>query len=167
MQTAHLIHYILCCCGIAVSLYTIQVEWLLLNIPGYEPSCNISALSMSCSRVFTSKYARPLSNWNIVSRGSLWDLSLPQLALLYFVPLLLLPALSATSKWTVRVYRLLSYTSVAFNIYLAYILKFVLGELCIVCVSNYIVNLGLVLTVDRIARRSDVTTVKEEYKKIR
>lgn len=160
-------HLVLCIVGIAIALYTIHVESMLVTIPGYEPSCNISYLSMSCSKVFTSRFARPLSNWGVVQKSAAYDFSLPQLALFYFLPLLAFPAVSKRSRLATSMYRLLSYLAVAFNIYLAYVLKFILGEFCIVCVSNYIVNLGLLLTIDNIARHaSDPPTTKFRSKKI-
>ena len=154
-------HFILCLTGIGLALYSIYVESMLSNVPGYSPSCDISSWTMSCSKVFTSKYAKPLSNWGLVLNGSMLDLSLPHMALMYFIPLLLLPTLAKKQSKGVVIFRVLSYASVCFNLYLAYILKFVLGEVCIVCVSNYIVNLGLVLTVDNIARDAGVRKVSK------
>ena len=147
-------HYSLCVAGIVIALYSIYVESMLVTMPGYEPSCNISFLSMSCSKVFTSRFARPLSNWGFVRKGTSFDFSLPQLALFYFLPLLAFPAVSKRSRLATRIYRSLSYLAVGFNMYLAYVLKFILVELCVVCVSNYIVNLGLLLTIDNIARHA-------------
>jgi uncharacterized membrane protein len=155
-----IIHYSLCLVGIGIALYSLYVESMLVNIPGYTPACDVSAWAMSCSKVFNSKYARPLSNVGFVKRGHVLDLSLPYLALLYFVPLMFLPAISKQQPTSVKLFRATSYVAVCFNMYLAYILKFVLGEVCLVCVSNYIVNLGLVLTVDNIARTSGISENK-------
>lgn len=149
-------HYLLCIAGIGLSLYSMYVESMLSNIPGYSPSCDISSWAMSCSKVFTSRYAKPFSNFGLVEKGSPFDIALPQLALMYFIPLLMLPTLAKRQRKGLVVFRILSYVSVCFNLYLAYVLKFVLGEVCIVCFSNYIVNLGLVLTVDRLVRGASI-----------
>lgn len=146
------LHYVLCLSGIGLALYSMHVELMLVEIPGYTPACDISSWAMSCSKVFTSKFAKPLSNWNIVSRGSSFDFSLPQFAIVYFMLMLILPTVRDKMPSLVVGFRSLSYMAIAFNLYLAYILKFVLGEVCVVCVGNYFVNLGLWLTVSRISR---------------
>lgn len=144
-------HFVLCALGVGIAFYSIHVESMLVNIPGYAPACDISSWAMSCSKVFNSEYAKPLSHWGLVAKRSFFDLSLPQLALLYFVPLMAFPRLFKMAPRVGSIFRTLSYLAIGFNLYLAYILKFVLGEVCIVCVSNYIVNLGLWMTVNRIA----------------
>ena len=159
------LHVLLCLAGIGIALYSIHVESMMTSIPGYTPSCDISSWKMSCSKVFSSAYARPLSNWSLVKRGSSYDFSLPQIALMYFAPLIMLPIIARRRPGRVFLFRVLSYIAVGFNLYLAYILKFVIGEVCIVCLSNYVVNMGLLLTVDNLARaakaRSDISAIKK------
>lgn len=158
------LHYVLCFAGIGIALYSMHVESMLVEIPGYTPACDISSWAMSCSKVFTSKYAKPLSNWDIVSRGSSFDFSLPQFAIVYFILMLILPDVRDKKPSLVVGFRTLSYMAIAFNLYLAYILKFVLGEVCVVCVSNYFVNSGLWLTVSRISREETLTHVRRGRK---
>ncbi len=64
--------------------------------------------------------------------------------------MIILPLCTKKQSFTKPLMRLLSYVAVAFNLYLAMVLKFVLGEVCPVCISNYIVNLGLLISVNRI-----------------
>lgn len=144
-------HVSLCLAGLVIAIYSIHVESMLIDLPGYTPACDISSWKMSCSKVFKSKYAKPFSHWGIVKRHSVFDLSLPQLAILYFIPVLSFPFLRSKFYITRRLFQYLSYASIVFNAYLAYILKFILREICIVCVSNYIVVLGLLLTINLLA----------------
>ena len=146
-------HTLLCITGILIALYSLHVEAMLVDIPGYTPACDITAWTMSCSKVFNSKYARPLSNWGLVKGRSDLDFSLPQMAIVYFGLMLVFPIISDRRPSSKTWFKLMSYAALAFNVYLAYVLKFKLGEFCIVCVSNYIVNLALGLTVNRISKQ--------------
>lgn len=157
-------HASLCLAGIAIAFYSIHVESMLIDLPGYTPACDMSSWKMSCSKVFKSRYAKPFSHWGIVNRSSLFDLSLPQLAIFYFIPVLLFPFLRRKFYITRRLFQYLSYASIVFNVYLAYILKFVLQEFCVVCVSNYIVVLGLCLTINLLA--GEKVSEKEATKKL-
>jgi len=139
------LHLLFVLFGFVVAGYSLYVEAMLIDIPGYEPSCDLSSLQMSCSKVFNSKYAKMFSYWGFVKHGSALDLSLPQLAIIYFTLLLLAPVIIRRYPFTARYYRLVSVCAVGFNGYLAYILKFKLGEFCIVCVTNYIIN-GVIFT---------------------
>jgi uncharacterized membrane protein len=134
------LHILFVLLGFIVSGYTLHIEAMLVNVPGYEPSCDSSRLQMSCSKVFSSKYAKILSYWGLVTVGSAFDFSLPQLAIAYFSLALSAPAMIRRIPSTARFFRIVSYCAVAFNLYLAYILKFKLGEFCIVCVTNYVIN---------------------------
>jgi uncharacterized membrane protein len=148
----HSLHYLLCCAGVVLALYTLHVESMLLEIPGYTPACDISDWAMSCSRVFNSKYAHPMSNFGFVNRGSSLDFSLGQLALVYFGMMFTFPLVKRRVSSSGAIFRIISHGAIGFNAYLAYVLKFVLGEVCIVCVSNYLVNLALWLTISKISR---------------
>ena len=161
MRLLTLSHALLSITGIFAALYSMHVEAMLIQLPGYSPACDISSWAMSCSKVFTSKYARPLSNWGLAKERSLLDLSLPQLALFYFVPALIFPIVRTRFPFTSDLFRLLSHASLAFNVYLACILKFVLGEFCVVCALNYIVVLGLWVTINRLAGEGETVRGKK------
>ena len=155
------IHLLLVTLGILVAGYALHVEAMLVEIPGYQPSCDISSLQMSCSKVFNSKYAKILSYWGLVERGSALDLSLPQFALLYFFACLFLPISVRRVPQTKFMWRLLSYVVVVFNLYLAYILKFKLGEFCIVCVTNYVINAGVLITTHKLTKSAAISSTKK------
>mmetsp|Transcript_84530 Transcript_84530/g.239770 ORF Transcript_84530/g.239770 Transcript_84530/m.239770 type:complete len:166 (+) Transcript_84530:48-545(+) len=126
--------------GLLLQFYTMHVEAQAGRVPGYQAACDLAAWGMSCTRVFTSPYAHILRHWGLVSRGSLLDLSLPQLALPYFLLLLSYPAARRRSPLAPAAFLAVAAASIAFNVYLACILKFVLKEFCIICASTYVIN---------------------------
>jgi len=126
--------------GLALAFYSIHVENQLRMHPGYEASCDMELPFfgvVSCTRVFSSPHANILSFWGIVEKNSYFDWSLPWLAIIYFILTLHYPLLH---RRFLKCYFALAVMAVTFNIYLALILKFVLQEFCVICVSNYVVN---------------------------
>lgn len=130
--------------GIALSIYTIHVEGQIAKVPGYQALCDIGSgwlAGSSCSKVFTSSWSHILSHWGLVEKGGPLDLSLPQLAIPYFVVLLGYPvARKASPTLAPPAFFAVSCASICFSLYLASILKFVLKEFCIICFSNYVIN---------------------------
>eukprot|EP00933_Yihiella_yeosuensis_P014093 TRINITY_DN12761_c0_g1_i2.p1 TRINITY_DN12761_c0_g1~~TRINITY_DN12761_c0_g1_i2.p1 ORF type:complete len:169 (-),score=17.95 TRINITY_DN12761_c0_g1_i2:151-657(-) len=125
--------------GIALNIYTMYVESQIAQVPGYVPACNLGSWS-SCSKVFTSPYAHILSYWGLVEKGSTLDLSLPQLAIPYFLLLMFYPVARKMSNLMPIVFLGIGIASIGFNVYLACILKFVLKEFCVICASTYFIN---------------------------
>merc|ERR1712060_800695 len=125
--------------GIAISLYTIHVENQIAKIPGYQPACDLGSWS-SCSKVFSSPWAHILRHWGLVEKGSLFDLSLPQMAIPYFLLLMIYPIARRKSSYAPSFYLAVGVGAIAFNVYLACILKFVLKEFCVICATTYVVN---------------------------
>jgi vitamin-K-epoxide reductase (warfarin-sensitive) len=154
-------HLLVITAGILVAFYALYVEAMLIGVPGYQPSCDISSFQMSCSKVFNSKYAKILSYWGLVPKGGHLDFSLPQFALLYFIACLFLPLIVRRFPRTKSLWRSLSYAVVCFNLYLAYILKYKLGEFCIVCVTNYAINAGVLYTTHMLTSSSSISTTKK------
>ena len=139
--------------GLAISAYALYVEARLAADDDYAPPCDIKKGRLkgaSCSSVFTSPHGKILSKWKLVRRGSALDFSNAALGAAFYVmtalhdallpaapPLLLLAACAA---------------SLLFSAYLAYILRYVLKEFCVVCYSMYAVNVALaVLAAARVA----------------
>mmetsp|Transcript_16345 Transcript_16345/g.45233 ORF Transcript_16345/g.45233 Transcript_16345/m.45233 type:complete len:165 (+) Transcript_16345:96-590(+) len=124
--------------GILLNVYTMHIESQIGKIPGYQPACDVGWAS--CSKVFTSPWAHILRHWGLVEQGSLFDLSLPQLAIPYFLLLMSYPVARRKSSYAPSLFLGVGVCSIAFNIYLACILKFVLKEFCIICASTYVIN---------------------------
>jgi len=147
--------------GFAIATYALSVEYNM-DTPGYEAKCDIGA-GFSCTAVFKSPYAHVLSHWGVVPHGHPMDLSLAVAGILlygaYFI---------AGSLWHVIPARSTIFLTVAsagalFSCYLLYVLKFILGDFCIVCTGFHTVNfsmLALAIFEARDARRDNarVTT---------
>ncbi|CAE8689092.1 unnamed protein product [Polarella glacialis] len=127
--------------GIALSIYTIYVESQINQTPGYVASCDFGSWS-SCSKVFTSSYSHILSHWGLVEKHSPLDLSLPQLAIPFFLVLMFYPVARKKSQYAPAAYLCIGVASLGFNIYLACVLKFILKEFCIICASTYVINIS-------------------------
>mmetsp|Transcript_61534 Transcript_61534/g.179851 ORF Transcript_61534/g.179851 Transcript_61534/m.179851 type:complete len:168 (+) Transcript_61534:31-534(+) len=149
--------------GLVVAAYTIYVEGQISKIPGYQAACDLGSWS-SCSRVFTSPYAHILSHWGLAEKGGLLDFSLPQLAVPYFLLLMVYPVVRRKlPTWGPTLFLAVGVGAVCFNVYLACILKFVLREFCVVCASNYVVNGGCFtcLLLDFLAMRRRLADFKK------
>ncbi|XP_058443489.1 vitamin K epoxide reductase complex subunit 1-like protein 1 [Malaya genurostris] len=125
--------------GFLLSLYTSYVEIRTERDHGYQAMCDISE-RVSCTKVFTSEYGR---GFGIVGSilGADSALNLPNgfYGIFYYF---LVAGLAFSNN--IRVARLTAYLiglSNLLSIYLAYLLYFVLEDLCVVCVTTYAVNL--------------------------
>ena len=119
--------------GILVSIYALYVEHQKALNPDYEAACDISEKA-SCSKVLMSSYGHILSQWGLVSEGSLLDVPNPVLGIGFYGLVLLWPYQRR------EVVLCASIGSLLFSFYLAFILYSVLGDFCIVCVSSYAIN---------------------------
>lgn len=126
--------------GIAVSLYALYVEYEVEKAKQsggmYQAACDLASWA-SCSRVLSSSYGHILSHWNLVSHDS--PLNLPNAAtgLLFYVLSLLPPLFPG---WEV-LHLAASTAALAFSLFLAYVLRFVLKDFCLVCVTSYALNI--------------------------
>ena len=94
---------------------------------------------MSCTNVFTSSYSHILSHWDIVPSGHVLDLSLAEAGFLLYTAYFLYPILTfIPARKTLLMAAATAGTM--FSFYLLYVLKFVLGDFCIVCTSFHVVN---------------------------
>lgn len=131
--------------GVAASLYALYIEHEIASAAAlgttYTASCDFAGFA-SCSAVLSSSYARIFSHWGIVQRGSALDLSNALVgAVFYGFALLhdqLLPPALAPPVLLVA-----AVGSLLFALYLAYILKFVLGDFCLVCMTMYVATFGI------------------------
>uniref|UniRef100_A0A182N1A9 vitamin-K-epoxide reductase (warfarin-sensitive) n=1 Tax=Anopheles dirus TaxID=7168 RepID=A0A182N1A9_9DIPT len=135
--------------GFLLSLYTSYVELRAEHDRSYRALCDISE-RISCTKVFTSSYGR---GFGIVGRllGEDSHLNVPNgfYGIFYYF---LVAAFSFSDHLGIA--RLNSYLMLAANglsLYLAYLLYFVLQDMCIVCVTTYAVNLlSLILALQKI-----------------
>ncbi|KAJ9461840.1 hypothetical protein DIPPA_22609 [Diplonema papillatum] len=130
--------------GMLVSGYALDVEWKLKSAgPFYKPACD--GQWGSCSAVFQSKYAHPLSCFGLLPAGHALDLSLAVLGLANYLVYTLYPT------WIFRLLPmrphagllLLSAAGIGFSCYLLYVLKFILKDFCIVCAAFHCINFSM------------------------
>uniref|UniRef100_UPI00358E6FD5 vitamin K epoxide reductase complex subunit 1-like protein 1 isoform X2 n=1 Tax=Myxine glutinosa TaxID=7769 RepID=UPI00358E6FD5 len=162
---------VLCTLGTALSLYALHVEMHRENDSTYRAWCDL-AESVSCSRVFTSRlglYSRcsgcnrtPVSirdgtddcgRWGrgfglvepLLGKDSMLNQPNSIFALPFFtLQLLLGMTQSATAALVLMV---TAVVASAGCFYLAYLLLFVLHDMCFVCIASYLVTFAL-LTLD-------------------
>ncbi|XP_061667160.1 vitamin K epoxide reductase complex subunit 1 [Syngnathoides biaculeatus] len=148
----------LCVFGLILSVYALHVELSREHDPDYRAMCDL-AESVSCSKVFTSRWGRGFGLVQFfVAQDS--PLNQPNSVLgIVFYTLQFGLGLSL-SKNAARFLVAASWVSMAGSVYLASILAFVLGDFCMVCVSTYVVNFGLLCT--NLKRRSAIEAMKEK-----
>ena len=127
--------------GITIAAYALTVE-AHMHEEGYEAMCDFAA-SFSCTEVFKSEYAHPLSHWGLVPKGSDLDIGLAASGIMLYTAYF-----AAASLWDFMPFRKPLFLTVAtigacFSCYLLYVLKFILGDFCIVCTGFHCVNFSM------------------------
>ncbi|KAL1526760.1 hypothetical protein AB1Y20_015456 [Prymnesium parvum] len=127
--------------GLVIALYACNVE-AHMDDEDYEAMCDLSA-SFSCTEVFKSAYGHILSHWGILPKEHPLDLSLALIGVLLYSAYFL-----AASLWDYIPFRKSLFLTVAtagalFSCYLLYVLKFILGDFCIVCTGFHCVNFSM------------------------
>ncbi|XP_042236245.1 vitamin K epoxide reductase complex subunit 1-like [Homarus americanus] len=133
--------FLLALAGIGLSLYALYVEIKKESDRDFQAMCDISA-SVSCSRVFTSKYGRGfgiigevLGKDHILNQPN----SIP--GIIFYCLVILLGEIRSVR--VAKFQRSLITLSNLMSVYLAYLLYFVLKDFCVVCVTTYFVNVLL------------------------
>ncbi|OXA45726.1 Vitamin K epoxide reductase complex subunit 1 [Folsomia candida] len=136
--------------GFALSAYALYVEISKANDPSYTAMCDIAA-RISCSLVFTSEYG---TGFGLVSKILGPDSFLNQPNGIIPHPLVALGGL------------VLGISGIVMSIYLGYALFIVLQDACVVCISTYLVNIGLFIcslrTYRAVMSRSKAKTTKSQ-----
>jgi len=110
--------------------------------------CDKLAPWMSCSRALTGPYGKVLSLWGLVAKGSALDVPNSAIGMLFY--LLALAPWSAAGARGGDLFMAAAAASLAFSLYLAYVLRYVLHEFCIICVTSYCVNVLLFVFAGRL-----------------
>jgi len=151
---------LLCMLGISVCIYALSVEFHVEANPEYEAMCDIND-KMSCTKVLTSEYGKGFGLLGfIIGNDHPLNLKNPFFGLaFYFIQLFL------SDRKGSLAYKLQLATAIMANcgtLWLAYILYFVLNDFCIVCVSTYAINFGVLLT--NIARFKEMRKLERQKK---
>ncbi len=119
--------------GIGASAYLTHLHVMAHTNAGFTPSCDINA-TWRCTAVAVSPYSVflrvPMAVWGLLGYAVFlfflfWGLRSPQ------------------HSWPTGLYWLLSAAALALAVYLAVIAEFVIGALCLGCVTLYVVNVLL------------------------
>ncbi|XP_078376977.1 vitamin K epoxide reductase complex subunit 1-like [Oculina patagonica] len=131
-------HMLFCCLGILVSAYALYVETRKHKDSKYKAACDLGE-NMSCSRVLTSSYSKGFGVVEVLL-GKEHFLNMPNciLGIVFYSSQLVLGILSFS--WIPAILFMTSVVSCVGSAYLAFILFFVLKDLCLVCIATYVVN---------------------------
>jgi len=129
---------ILCSIGLMLCSYAFYVETRKEHDSKYLATCDISE-SISCSKVFTSRYGRGFGLVELVF-GKDSRLNVPNsiFGFIFYILQIILECIH--SKHAIFLQIVMSVLSNCGSVYLGYILYYVLHDFCVVCVSIYVVN---------------------------
>eukprot|EP01084_Bolivina_argentea_P267706 454516_1 len=113
---------VLCFIGLFLCGYALYVEHKVSVDPEYAAFCDLASW-ISCSKVFSSPYAHMFYFPNALYGSGFY---------------LFIMILDAMKKYTYIMY--VSTLTFVSSLYLAYVLAFILKDMCVVCVSTYILN---------------------------
>ncbi|KAK1152962.1 vitamin K epoxide reductase complex subunit 1 [Acipenser oxyrinchus oxyrinchus] len=151
----------LCISGLALSVYAYHVETTKEHDASYKAMCDFSA-SVSCSKVFTSRWGRGFGLVEpLFGRESIANQPNSVFGVAFYLLQLALGMM--VSGWSVRFLIASSLLSLAGSLFLACILMFVLRDFCVVCVSTYLINLGLMIV--NMKRRQALTREPAKQKR--
>ncbi|KAJ8731397.1 hypothetical protein PYW07_004561 [Mythimna separata] len=125
--------------GILLSTYALYVEMAVEARPGFSALCDIGEYA-SCSRVLSSEYAK---GFGIIPKESPLRIPNPVYGIMFYCLIIFLTTFD--QLFVGRLLFLIAVSSIPMCVYLAYLLAFVLHDVCVVCISTYIVNFTLVI----------------------
>lgn len=130
--------------GLLVAAYALYIEYQHEAAAAaglhYTAACDWGPHA-SCSTALTSKYGKVLSLWGLVPKGSALDVPNAALGSVFYAVVLGFPYWRGAAGAAAPGLLLAgSVASLAFSLYLAYVLRFILHDFCIVCFSAYCVN---------------------------
>ncbi|KAF7280589.1 vitamin-K epoxide reductase [Rhynchophorus ferrugineus] len=123
-----------CLIGLGLSLYAYAVELHLEQNKNYKPYCDL-AEHMSCTKAFDSQYGK---GFGIFSKDSIFYKPNSFFGIVFYSMVATLSL--SNSPVAVNGSLLLIILSNFASLYFAYILYFILADLCVVCIGTYIVN---------------------------
>ncbi|KAM6226081.1 LOW QUALITY PROTEIN: vitamin K epoxide reductase complex subunit 1-like [Porphyrio hochstetteri] len=133
----------LCVAGAALALYALHVERARARDPSYRAACDLGA-AVSCSRVFSSRWGRGLGLVEVaLGRDSAANVPNGAIGVAFYLLQGLLGA--APGRGAAAVLLVTSVASVAASLWLAAVLAFGLRDLCLICLSTYILNTLLLI----------------------
>lgn len=131
----------------------------------YTPFCDFAAWA-KCSKVLMSPYGRFLNYIGIAAKDSMLDLPNPIMGTVYFLLHVAYPLFKAIPgigpfPFLNEIASAISLGVVFFSVWLAHKLFFVLHDFCIVCVSSYVCNILLFVTMVQIWKADSAAPAKK------
>ena len=127
--------------GIFLSVYSLFVEVQAHSDKNYKALCDINE-QISCTKVFLSEYGKGFGLVApILGKDSMLNLPNPVYGVVFY-SLIVLLSMFANTKGGLKLLTCLAAMSFVMSIYLATIL-YKMKDTCIVCISTYVVNAGL------------------------
>ncbi|XP_050519886.1 vitamin K epoxide reductase complex subunit 1-like protein 1 [Daktulosphaira vitifoliae] len=125
--------------GFCISTYALYVEISLEKYPKFKPYCNVMK-HINCSPAFTSRFAKGFGVFGyLLGNDSIINVPNGLVGMFYYIIFFLLGFSNNQSYVNMQYY--LAILSNIMNFYLAYILIIIIKELCLVCVTTYLVNI--------------------------
>jgi len=148
----------LCLLGVGVSYYGYIVETTKEKDESYQPLCDISE-HVSCTKAFMSRYGK---GFGLLPKDSPLYLPNSIYGIIFYT---IVASLSLFNHyWNTVLMLIAAIGSNLFSIYLARVL-YLLEDLCVVCVSTYVINaLVLVLTIRKLREIKRVLSKKRKTK---
>ncbi|ESN93796.1 hypothetical protein HELRODRAFT_88258 [Helobdella robusta] len=132
------IYTIVCLVGIALSVYAWHVERNKKCDKDYIAFCDLGA-NMQCSRVLTSEYSVGFGIFGTyLGCDSILNRPNCELGMIFYAAQIVV--LTLLGPFASVFLFLCSFASCIMSVYLAYLLAFKLKDICVVCISTYIVN---------------------------
>ncbi|GFO26544.1 vitamin K epoxide reductase complex subunit 1-like protein 1 [Plakobranchus ocellatus] len=155
----------LCFLGMCISVFAMYIEIMKEKNSNYVAFCDINSY-VTCSRALTSRYSKGFGLVEkIFSKTSLLNQPNTVYGMAFYTFMATLAISSSSSSAVVQF--VASVLSNVGSVYLGYILFFILEDLCMVCLSTYVVNfLLLVASVVKLRRTasSDIEVTKKKKK---
>ncbi|CAH0381002.1 unnamed protein product [Bemisia tabaci] len=149
---------ILCFIGISLSIYALYVEVSKKHNPNYVALCDVSE-HMSCSNVLNSSFS---TGFGIFSKDSMLNQPNSLFGIIFYSTFFLLSYLNF--KIVSKLLIILAVVSNISSVYFACILIFILKDFCLVCVSTYFVNVGLLFCSIYKTKILDIESKKSKIK---
>ncbi|XP_063624052.1 vitamin K epoxide reductase complex subunit 1 isoform X2 [Cydia splendana] len=123
--------------GILISTYALFVEMTAEADSDYKAFCDL-AEKVSCSNVLTSDFSK---GFGIAEKGSVWEIPNCIYGIVFYCLMIIMTTYDQLC--VVQMQFLTAMLSVVMCVYLAYLLLFILQDFCVICVSTYLVNIGI------------------------
>ncbi|XP_029167012.1 vitamin K epoxide reductase complex subunit 1-like protein 1 isoform X2 [Nylanderia fulva] len=146
-----------CLIGLGLSYYTYVVETKKEQDDSYKAMCDISE-NISCTKVFMTGYGK---GFGLLPKNSVFNIPNPIYGLLFYIQIIVLSMINNYTCSAAVV--ALGILSNILSIYLAYIL-YVFNNICVVCVSIYIVNAAITFFAIKEFRKLSIDIARKKKK---